>query len=76
MKKNLVLIGMMGVGKSTIGKFLSKKLKICHFEDLDSKIENKMSSVIKDIFDLKGERYFRKIEENESINLIKEEGKL
>ena len=66
---------MMGVGKSTVGRFLSKKLGM-PFEDLDSKIESVESITIKEIFDLKGERYFRKIEENEGLNLIKEEGKI
>ncbi len=66
---------MMGVGKSTVGRFLSKKLEM-PFEDLDSKIESVESLTIKEIFDLKGEQYFRKIEENEGLNLIKEEGKI
>ena len=63
---------MMGVGKSTIGRLLSKKLGIS-FEDLDKKIETKESLTIKEIFDSKGEEYFRKIEENEGLNLIKKE---
>ena len=40
MKKNLVLTGMMGVGKSTIGKKLAKKLKL-KFIDVDKLIEQK-----------------------------------
>ena len=43
---------MMGVGKSTIGGLLSKKLGI-PFEDLDNKIEVNESLTIKKIFDLK-----------------------
>ena len=46
MKKNVVLIGMMAVGKTTIGSLLSKKLGIS-FEDLDSTIESKESLSIK-----------------------------
>tara|TARA_B100000287_G_C20210493_1_gene613885 strand:- start:96 stop:578 length:483 start_codon:yes stop_codon:yes gene_type:complete len=66
---------MMGVGKSTIGSLLSKKLEI-PFEDLDNKIEARESLGIKKIFDLKGEEYFRKIEENEGLNIIKGSGKI
>ncbi len=65
----------MGVGKSTIGSLLSKKLEI-PFEDLDNKIEARESLGIKKIFDLKGEEYFRKIEENEGLNIIKGSGKI
>ena len=66
---------MMALGKSTIGRLLSKKLGI-PFEDLDNRIEKRESLTIKEIFDSKGEEYFRKIEENEGLNLIKEEGKI
>ena len=61
MKKNLVLTGMMGVGKSTIGKKLAKKLKL-KFIDTDHLIEIKEKSTIKEIFENKGENYFRKVE--------------
>ena len=66
---------MMGVGKSTIGGLLSKKLGI-PFEDLDNKIEVNESLTIKKIFDLKGEEYFRKIEEREGLNIVEGEGKI
>ena len=39
-KKNLVFLGMMGSGKTTIGKLISKKLKL-NFFDIDSLIEKK-----------------------------------
>ena len=61
MKKNLVLTGMMGVGKSTIGKKLAKKLKL-KFVDIDEIIKKKEKKTIKEIFKDKGEEYFRKIE--------------
>ena len=61
MKKNLILTGMMGVGKSTIGKKLAKKLRL-KFIDVDKIIEKKEKNTIKDIFEKKGEYYFRKIE--------------
>ena len=61
MKKNLILTGMMGVGKTTIGKALSERLKI-KFIDVDKVIENQESSSINKIFEKKGEIFFRKIE--------------
>ena len=70
MKKNLVLTGMMGVGKSTIGRLLSKKLNI-QFEDIDEIIERKLSLSIKEIFETKGEKFFREIEEKASIELLR-----
>ena len=51
----------MGVGKTTIGKALSERLKI-KFIDVDKVIENQESSSINKIFEKKGETYFRKIE--------------
>ena len=71
-KKNIVLIGMMGSGKSTIGKILSKKLNIS-FIDIDRKIEEVESLSISDIFRKNGENYFRKIEEKISLKYLKSE---
>ena len=61
---------MMGSGKSTIGKILSKKLNI-NFIDIDRKIEEVESLSISDIFKKKGENYFRKIEEKISLKYLK-----
>ena len=52
MKKNLVLTGMMGVGKSTIGKKLAQRLKR-KFVDVDKIIEIKEKNTIKEIFENK-----------------------
>ncbi len=62
MKKKIVLIGMMGSGKSTVGKILSKTLKL-DFIDTDILIEKKCGIKIKKIFEKFGEKYFRKKEE-------------
>ena len=70
MKKNLVLIGMMGSGKSTIGKILSNKTKL-NLIDIDKLIEKKTNLKISDIFKKKGENFFRKIEEKITINSLK-----
>ena len=70
MKKNLVLTGMMGVGKSTIGKMLAKKLNL-KFIDVDKYIEKKEKKKIDEIFKAKGENYFREIEEKITLEMIK-----
>ena len=62
MKKNLILTGMMGVVKSTIGRALSKRL-LMQFSDIDTIIENKLKMSVPKIFEKKGESFFRKIEE-------------
>lgn len=58
--KNIVLIGVTGCGKSTIGSLLAEKLQL-PFYDVDGYIEKNQGKSIKDIF-IKGESYFRKIE--------------
>ena len=70
MKKNLVLVGMMGVGKSTLGKILAEKLKI-NFIDIDKLIEKKHKMKIKEIFKQKGEAFFRKEEEIIALENLK-----
>ena len=59
----------MGVGKSSIGEDLSKKLNM-NFGDIDLVIEKKLSLSIAEIFKKKGEEYFRKVEEKETIDFI------
>lgn len=62
LKKNLFyLIGMPGVGKTTIGKKLAKELSY-KFIDLDQYIEEKLDRDITNIFKKDGEGYFRKKE--------------
>ena len=60
---------MMGVGKSTIGKKLAKRLKR-KFVDIDKIIEIKEKNTIKEIFENKGENYFRKIEEKICLKIL------
>ena len=70
MGKNLTLTGMMGVGKTTIGKNLAKKLKY-NFIDVDKIIEAKEGLSINLIFKNKSESYFRKIENEITLSELK-----
>lgn len=72
MGKNLTLTGMMGVGKSTIGKNLAKKLKY-NFIDVDKIIEAKEGLSINLIFKNKSESYFRKIENDITLSELKKD---
>jgi shikimate kinase len=70
-KKNLTLTGMMGVGKSTIGRNLAKKLNY-KFIDVDKLIETTEGSSINLIFKNKSENYFRKLENEITLQVLKE----
>jgi len=67
----IILLGYMGSGKTTIGIQLAKKLFL-NFTDLDEFIEEKEQKSIKEIFEQKGEIYFRKIEHKYLKQFIKE----
>ena len=69
MKKNLTLTGMMGVGKSTIGRALSEQLSM-RFVDIDKIIEGKLKLTIQKIFEQKGEIFFRNFEEKITLQEI------
>ena len=58
---NVVLIGMMGTGKTTVGKYVASQLNY-RFVDIDTLIEQHERSSIRQIFADKGERYFRSLE--------------
>ena len=60
-RKNIVLCGFMGSGKSTIGNLLSKKMGMA-FIDLDAYIEKKENKSVSQIFSDSGEEYFRQLE--------------
>jgi shikimate kinase len=67
--RKIILLGYMGCGKSTIANKLSKITQI-PFVDLDKRIEEKMNLTINQIFEVKGEIYFRKLEHNVFIELL------
>jgi len=70
LNKNIVLLGMMGSGKSTIGRLLSKSLNL-KFVDVDKIIEKDTGLKIYDIFEKKGEHFFRETEEKITLKLLK-----
>lgn len=67
-ERNIVLIGFMGVGKTTIGQLVAKKL-YRDFIDVDQEIEKRHHMSIPDIFEQMGENYFRKIERELIVDL-------
>jgi len=69
-KENLVFLGMMGSGKSSIGSLVAKKLKV-EFIDVDKEIEKELGISISKIFETKGEDYFRKYEEKITLKVLK-----
>ena len=73
--KNLVLLGMMGYGKSKIGYLLSKNLNI-EFMDVDEIIEKEEGCKISEIFEKRGEIKFRKIEEKVTLKLLESNKKI
>jgi shikimate kinase len=69
LNKNLILIGMMASGKSTIGNLLAKKLNLKFF-DTDFIIEKKTNMKIFEIFERKGEATFRNLEKKVALSLL------
>jgi shikimate kinase len=57
-RRSIVLVGMMGAGKSSIGRRLASRLGI-PFVDADAEIESAAGMTIPEIFDKHGEPYFR-----------------
>jgi len=69
-KKNICLMGLMGSGKSLIGRDLSNYLNV-KFYDTDKEIELKAKKSINLIFSEEGESYFRDLEEKVCLELLK-----
>ena len=68
--KNLVFLGMMGSGKSSIGNLVSKKLELS-FVDIDNLIVEVTGMTISEIFEKKGEDYFRNLEQKVTLKALK-----
>ncbi len=62
LSKSIVLTGLMGSGKSAIGKVLSEKIGV-PLSDTDEIIEKEVGKTIYEIFNYSGEKYFRQVEE-------------
>lgn len=60
-KHNIILIGFMGSGKTSVGELLARRMSY-HFKDTDLLIEQKEQKAINQIFQLRGEDYFRNLE--------------
>ena len=73
MKNNIILIGYMGCGKSTIGRQMAEVFRM-PLMDTDSLIEEKEGICISEIFAVKGESYFRDLE-TECLKSLLEETK-
>ena len=69
-KNNIVFLGMMGSGKTSIGKLVSEKLDLDFF-DIDQLIEAKQDMKISKIFENKSEEFFRILEEKISLKILK-----
>ncbi len=72
-KKNIILCGFMGCGKSTVGALLAKKTGMS-FIDMDSYIEKKEQKTISSIFEEHGEEYFRALEREAAKELAEKNG--
>ena len=68
-------MGFMAVGKSAVGRTLAKKLKR-RFVDLDKYIEKKQGMKIREIFEQKGEAYFRAVEKECLAEVLSEENQI
>ena len=72
---NIVLIGFMGSGKTSVGKSLARQL-YKDFMDVDTVIEAEQNSSITDIFKNKGEAYFRSLEQKCINELTQKKGQI
>lgn len=73
--KNIVLIGLSGCGKSTVGALAAKKLQM-PFVDMDAYIEQQEGRTVSEIFAQNGEAYFRRLETEAAQKLSETENKV
>ncbi len=75
MSRNIVLIGLSGCGKTTVGAALSYRLRM-HFVDMDAYIEHREGKTVSEIFKTHGEAYFRQAETQTARILSASGGKI
>ena len=73
--QNIALTGFMAVGKSAVGRVLARKLRR-RFVDLDRLIEKTEGMTVRDIFDQKGESYFRQVEKKVLTGVLQCQGQV
>jgi shikimate kinase len=73
--QNIALIGFMAVGKSAVGRNLAKRLRR-RFVDLDRLIEKSEGMKVRDIFEQKGESFFRQSEKQTLAQVLREQGQV
>ena len=73
--KTITLTGMMGAGKSAVAKLLAEKFN-CKLLDIDTLIETNENCSISEIFENKGEEYFRTLEKNTILQNTKPENQV
>ena len=69
-KENIVFLGMMGSGKTSIGSIVSRRLNL-NFFDIDQAIENNQNMKVAKIFEIKGENFFREIEKKITLDILR-----
>jgi shikimate kinase len=69
-RNNIVLVGFMGTGKSTVGRFLAEKLN-WEFVDTDHYIEKQEGISVAELFTKQGEAFFRKIETQAILEIMR-----
>jgi len=70
LKENIVFLGMMGSGKTSIGSIVSRRLNL-NFFDIDQTIENDQEMKVAKIFEIKGENFFREIEKKITLDILR-----
>jgi shikimate kinase len=73
--QNIALIGFMAVGKSAVGRKLARRLNR-RFVDLDRAIEKCEGLKVREIFETKGEPYFRQLEKQALAHVLRENGQV
>jgi len=68
-KRHLILVGLPGAGKSTVGRLVAANLRV-PLQDIDTAIEEKLGVSIADIFATRGETEFRRLEQTVTANAL------